>query len=144
MFITVLLADDSDMMRKAIRGLLQEDPEIQLVAEAGSLHQAIEVAGELRPQVVVLDLHMGDEKGVAPIDVKSRLVGSRLLAISIWNDDETKALADRLGAVVLLDKSNLATELIPAIKQCGNGQEQIPLRRTDILATGGERVRSDG
>jgi DNA-binding NarL/FixJ family response regulator len=37
MFITVLLADDSDMMRDAIRGLLQEDPETQLVAEAGRL-----------------------------------------------------------------------------------------------------------
>jgi hypothetical protein len=42
------------------------------------------------------------------------------LAISIWKDDETKALAETLGAATLLDKANLATELIPAIKLNAN------------------------
>ena len=120
--ISVLLADDSSIMRKAIADLLKSDPEIQLMAEAGNFAQTIELISKLRPQVVIMDLHMGDENKVNPTQVKSCLNGSRLLAIS-WNDSETKMLAKRLGAVTLLDKLNLASELIPAIKQYGNAPE---------------------
>ena len=120
--ISVLLADDSLIMRKAIADLLKSDPEIQLMAEAGNFAQTIELISKLRPRVVVMDLHRGDENNVNPSQVKSCLNGSRLLAIS-WNDSETKMLAKRLGAVTLMDKLNLASELIPAIKQYGNAPE---------------------
>ena len=120
MAITVLLADDNEMMRKAIANLLKGDPDIQLVAEAASFSQTMQLTDKLHPQIVVMDLHMRDEKDVTPAQIKSSLVGSRLLAISIWNDDEAKALADSFGAVTLLDKPKLADELIPAIKQYAN------------------------
>ena len=117
--ISVLLVDDSSLMRKAIADLLKTDPEIRLVAEAVNFGQTIELITKLHPRVVVIDLHMGDENKVEPSRVRSCLNGSRLLAIS-WNDDETKMLAKSLGAVALLDKLNLANELIPAIKQYAN------------------------
>jgi hypothetical protein len=60
---------------------------------------------------------MGDDRDVTSSQVKSCLVGLPLLAISLWNYGETKALADSYGAPVLLDKTKLAYELIPAIKQ---------------------------
>jgi hypothetical protein len=44
-------------------------------------------------------------------------MGSRVIAISIWTDEETKALADSYGAVALLDKTKLASDLIPAIRR---------------------------
>jgi DNA-binding NarL/FixJ family response regulator len=116
MTITVLLADDHEIMRKAIANLLKGDPVIQLVAEAASFSQTMQLTGKLHPQIVVMDLHMRDEKDVTPAQVKSALVGSRLLAISIWNDEQAKALADSFGAVTLLDKPKLADDLIPAIK----------------------------
>jgi hypothetical protein len=72
------------------------------------------------PQVIVLDVHMRDEHAVIPSQLKSGLNGSRLLAISIWKDDETNALAETIGAVKLLEKTKLAIELIPAIKQYAN------------------------
>ena len=68
-------------------------------------------------KVVLMALHLENENNVKSSDMKSLLNGSALLAISLWNDNETKALADRYGAVELLDKANLAFDLIPAIKR---------------------------
>ena len=126
MKISVLLADDSEIMRKVIVDLLRHDPEIEVVAECGSFAQTMERASKLHPQVIVLDVHLGDERTVTPTQLKFGLIGSRLLAISIWKDDETKALAGAIGALTLLDKSNLANTLIPAIKQYASGSERIP------------------
>jgi DNA-binding NarL/FixJ family response regulator len=120
MKISVLLADDSEIMRNAIADLLKGDPEIELVAECDSFAQTIELAAKLHPQVIVLDVHMGDEGDVTPSQLKSGFVGSRLLAISVWNDDQTKYLAEAIGAAVLLDKTKLAMELIPAIRHHAN------------------------
>ncbi|HWO29830.1 MAG TPA: response regulator [Candidatus Acidoferrum sp.] len=122
----MLLADDSQIMLKVIAHLLKGDPEIEVVAECVSFAQTMEVTSKLRPQVIVLDLHMGDEGTVTPSHLKFCLIGSRLLAISIWKDEETKALAETIGAVTLLDKADLATTLIPAIKYHASGSKQAP------------------
>jgi two-component system, NarL family, response regulator DesR len=126
MTISVLLADDNEIVRRVIAALLKRDPEIELVAESVSFAQTIEIASRLHPQIIVMDVHMRDEYAVTPSQLKSGLIGSRLLAISIWKDDETKALAETLGAATLLDKANLATELIPVIKHYADGSERIP------------------
>ena len=115
--IRVLLADNSDVVRNVVAGLLKDSPEVELVAECANFAETITLAAEHHPEVIVLDLHMNDEHTVSRTHLKSSLVGSRLLAISVWNDDETKALAKTMGAVTLLDKANLATELIPAIRR---------------------------
>ena len=76
------------------------------------------MTSELHPQVVVLDLHMPDEYKVPPQEVKARLKhGLQVLGISIWNDEHSKELAERLGVSVLLDKMDLANTLIPTIMQ---------------------------
>jgi DNA-binding NarL/FixJ family response regulator len=114
--IRLLLADDNERVRKAICRILATDAEIQLVGEATSFLKTLQLAAELRPDIVVLDLHMTDEQAVPPSKVKSSLADSRLIAISIWRDDASKALADSFGALDLLDKTDLASVLIPAIK----------------------------
>jgi DNA-binding NarL/FixJ family response regulator len=121
MTISVLLADDSEIMRMAIANLLKDDPEIRLCAEAASFRQTIQLLRKLRPKVVVMDIHMTDESSVISSEVKSCLKRSSLLAISLWNDAETKAIANSYGAVGFLDKASLAIELIPAIKRCAKG-----------------------
>ncbi|MGC1187342.1 MAG: hypothetical protein WA871_08105 [Candidatus Acidiferrales bacterium] len=126
------MADDNEPVRNAIRRLLKNDPEIQLLAEAITFRQTMQIAADLRPHVIVMDLHMGDEKNVTPTQVKSALAGSKLVAISIWNDDESKALADNLGALLLLDKIDLAADLIPAIKRCATNHSHIDTRREDL------------
>jgi two-component system chemotaxis response regulator CheB len=120
MSITVLVADDTELMREAIRNLLTQDPQIRVVGETVSYKDTIQVAGELKPQVIVMDMHMPDGTTVTPQQIKSllHLSSSRLVAISVWNDGDTKALADSFGAVRLLDKLSLHDELIQTIKQC--------------------------
>jgi DNA-binding NarL/FixJ family response regulator len=120
MAIRVLLADNSEIVRKGIADLLKCDLEIQVLTEATSLSQTLQLMSNLHPDIVVMDIRIGDEKTIKSSHVKLCFVDLPLLAISLWTDDETKALADRCGAVLLLDKTKLAYELIPAIKRYAN------------------------
>jgi DNA-binding NarL/FixJ family response regulator len=116
MSIRVLLADDSEIVRRGIRSLLRSQTEIELVGEAADFCQTIQLLNELKPQVVVLDLHMPEGPEATLLDVKSHLHhDSRVLPMSVWNDEETKALAERLGTFPLLDKMELGDKLIPTI-----------------------------
>src|SRR5438045_2749593 len=109
MCVRVFLADDAEIVRHAIRNLLDEREDIKIVGEAATFPEVLQKTTELKPDVIVLDLHMADgEKDCLP-------VGPILLAISFANDDEAKASADSIGAMKLLDKTELANELIPAI-----------------------------
>jgi DNA-binding NarL/FixJ family response regulator len=128
MTIRVLLADDSEIMRKAIVDLLKGDPGIEVVAESVGFAQTIELAAKLHPQVIILDVHMGDERTVTRAQVQFGLQDSRLLAISVWKDEQTKYLAEAIGAIVLLDKTKLAMELIPAIRHHANGTSELAAR----------------
>ena len=116
--VKVLLADDSEIVRRGIRQLLAAQIEIEIVGEAADFAQTIRMASELNPQVVILDLHMPDEKNISPQEVKSHLNhGSQVLVISVWIDEDSRELAESLGAAAFLDKMNLAYALIPAIMQ---------------------------
>jgi len=117
--IKVLLADSNDAARRAIRNRLEHQAEIELVAEATNFAQTIQLAKDLESQVIVMDLHMPDESTFASADLELTLNhgASPIVAVSVWIDEETRALADRFGAVTLLDKMELATDLIPAIAQ---------------------------
>lgn len=121
MSIKVLLADDSDVMRSAITKLLNEEPSTELVGEAKGFAQTIRLANTLKPDVLLMDLHMSDESDYSPESVRVQVSVNAgcILAISLWNDEKAKALAKRFGARALLDKANLYSELISAIKQHG-------------------------
>jgi DNA-binding NarL/FixJ family response regulator len=117
--IRLVLADDSDVMRPAIVRLLKDEPRIELVGEATSFAESLQLAAGLKPDVLLLDLHMRDEREYPPELVKSQILlhTKCIVAISLYNDDDARALAESFGAHVLLDKMKLYSELIPAIKQ---------------------------
>jgi two-component system response regulator DevR len=109
MCVRVFLAEDAEAVRKAIRILLSECEDIEVVGEAATFSEAVQKSAELQPDKIIFDLHMVDGE-------KERLpAGPKLIAISFANDDEAKASADSMGAAKLLDKMNLSRELIPAI-----------------------------
>ena len=117
--IKVLLADDTDLMRHAIRKLITEEPRIELVGEASNFGQAMQLIADFKPQVLLLDLHLAEKREFPPALVKSQLASvENVLAVSFSNDAEAKALADSYGARLLLDKMNLFNQLIPAILNC--------------------------
>jgi DNA-binding NarL/FixJ family response regulator len=115
--ITVLLACDIDVERESIRRLLESHAEVALVGEAATFPQATQMSNDLKPQVVLLDLHLPDDAHLSPFEVKSLLNSgaSRLLVISIYRDAEANVLADNFGAYTLLDKSKLDNKIIAAI-----------------------------
>jgi len=114
--IRVLLADDSAIMLEAIRKLLDEESRIQVVGEASTFAAAMQMIADLKPDVLLLDLHMPQKRGLYVPLVKAQLnCVEYTLAISFANDEEAKSLAASYGAVALLDKMSLYSQLVPAI-----------------------------
>jgi DNA-binding NarL/FixJ family response regulator len=112
-------------MRKAIRTLLGNQPDIELVGEAQNFAETVSLTRQFKPQVVILDLHMPDSSNLTPMNVSEglRAYEAAVLAISVWNDEDTRALARSYGATELLDKMHLGQELIPAVMKLGSGNE---------------------
>jgi chemotaxis response regulator CheB len=129
MSIRVLVADDSHLMRSAIRRILEDEPRIVVVGEAATFAKTIQMIGNLKPEVLLLDLHMAEKRAFTPELVKSQLSCVCTLAVSFSNDDEARQLAESYGAVALLDEMKLFSEMIPAILRC-QSQRSTPLKRT--------------
>jgi chemotaxis response regulator CheB len=122
--VTLLVADDADVIRKTLRNFLKEEPAIKLLGEASNFSETISMMADLKPDVILLDLHMPDDHSFNPEFVKTKLSGARVLAMSFSSnyesEEETRLLAESFGAVTMLDKAKLYDELIPAILQTQN------------------------
>jgi len=125
--VRILVADDSDTMRRAICALLQAQNAIAVCGEAGNYAELLKIFNATTTDVVLMDLRMPGEKLFTAATIKDHLQGSCLLAMSVWNDAETASLAQSYGAARLLDKSQLASTLIPAIEECvdQNGRARL-------------------
>jgi DNA-binding NarL/FixJ family response regulator len=116
MQMRVLIADDSEAMRRAVRLLLDTEPTVAIVGEVATYQELVGTLRESDADVVLMDVHMPGLNTLA--DFKAQLRGSCVLAMSFWTDEGTASLAYSFGAVQLLDKSNLVSTLIPAIHEC--------------------------
>jgi DNA-binding NarL/FixJ family response regulator len=124
MCVKVFLADDADVMRKAIRSLLSNREDISVVGEASNFLETVKKTSELHPDLIILDLNMPDRSRIAPSEAKKLLNGAKVLAITLGTDDLTEELLQSVGAVRLLDKGELANELIPAILELAPAQSR--------------------
>ena len=117
--IRMLLADDSDVIRRVLFDYLQEEPLIEIVGQAKDFTELLEKALALKPRVVLMDLHMRDEYKFKPEFVRSELQASaeHVLAMSLSYDDEAVVLSNSYGASLLLDKSKLITELVRTVEK---------------------------
>jgi DNA-binding NarL/FixJ family response regulator len=115
--IRVLIADDSDQFRSALCRFLKVQPSVHIVGQATNLLETIRLARKLMPDVVLLDLHLNGavESDAEYVKAKLLFCAERILCMSIWNDEESKALAKSYGAFALLDKTRLAQVLMPAL-----------------------------
>jgi DNA-binding NarL/FixJ family response regulator len=111
--IRVLVADDSAIMRKAIRSFLKDHSDILLVGEAEDFDEAVVKAKQLQPDVVVFDLHLSER--CKNVQWNSVFGDAKLLVITLGVDDESKGPAEHIGTEKVIDKMNLTKELIPAI-----------------------------
>ena len=115
MSVRVFLADETDLMRRALRLFLRHRKDIKIVGEASSLPETIEKTTELHPDVVVLDLSMPDKNHVPLAEIRALLNHTKIIAIAFGIDALAAELAENLGAAKLLDEMELARELVPTI-----------------------------
>jgi DNA-binding NarL/FixJ family response regulator len=120
--ITVLLADDHTVVRQGFRALLEADPDIKVVGEAETGRQAVQLACELRPDVVVMDIAMPLLNGLeATRQILKELSGTKVLILSSYNDDEYVQQFTEAGAAGYLLKQTAVTELLKAIHEARRG-----------------------
>jgi DNA-binding NarL/FixJ family response regulator len=116
--IKILLADDSEIIRRSIRRLLNHEPNLRIVGEACDFAETVRLTREFHPQVLVMDLHMSTTTLADPSTLREHLHPSgRLLAISASNDEDSLSLARSFGADSFLDKMDLFEKLVPEILQ---------------------------
>jgi DNA-binding NarL/FixJ family response regulator len=120
--IRVLLADDHAVVRKGIREFLEEDPQIAIVAEAADGREALHLAGELRPDVAVLDIQMPEMTGIeATRQIKASVPGVRVLILTAYEDDPYIFALLRAGADGYLLKNADPDDLVRAVKATAAG-----------------------
>jgi DNA-binding NarL/FixJ family response regulator len=124
--IRVLIADDSPVMRKAVRTLLMMEAEIEIVGEACSFRQMIDMREQLRPDIVVMDLHMAEESEMASEQVKD--FGSRLLTMAACGVEVGVPKAKEMGAATFLDKMKLYEDLVPKIREIARSEGDLLAR----------------
>jgi two-component system response regulator NreC len=120
--IRVLIADDHGVLRAGVRMLLAAQADMEVAGEAASGREAVQLAEELRPDVVLMDLSMPDMDGFeATRALKARCPQVAVLALTMYDSDEHFFRALQAGASGYLPKRAAATELLEAIRSVGSG-----------------------
>jgi DNA-binding NarL/FixJ family response regulator len=120
--ITVLLADDHMIVREGIRALLEAEDDIEVVGEAQTGRQAVQLTKRLRPDVVVMDIGMPLLNGLeATRQILKAVRATRVLILSAHGDDEYIRQAVMLGAAGYLIKETSANLLSKAIREIEKG-----------------------
>ncbi|MBC7927497.1 MAG: response regulator transcription factor [Bryobacteraceae bacterium] len=122
--ITVLLVDDHALVRRGFRKLLEDEPDIQVIGEAGNGRDAVSLACELKPNVVVMDYAMPELDGVqATNEIRRQMPGSIVLMLSMHADDNYRRNAMRAGASGYALKTAIDVDLAEAIRQVASGRK---------------------
>ena len=121
--IRVLVADDHTIVRSGIRHVLESEEEFQVVGEAGNGADAVSLAEELGPDVVLLDISMPDQSGLeVAARIREAASPARILILSMHNNAEYVVESVRAGAQGYLLKDTAATELREAIRAVCRGE----------------------
>jgi DNA-binding NarL/FixJ family response regulator len=160
MTIRVLLADDQTLVRAAFAMLVESAPDMEVVAQAGTGREAVELARSSRADLVVMDIRMPDLDGIEAtrlIAADEDLAGVKVLVLTTYDTDEHIVEALRAGASGFLVKDTRPAELLDAIRTVAAGDALLspgPTARliarflrspavTTVPATGGPERLSD-
>ena len=120
--IRVLIVDDHAVVRSGLRTILDTEPDIEVVGEAGDGHAALELAQELLPDVVLMDINMGDWDGVtATRRVRNYVPSARVIVLTNYDEDDLVFSSIRAGASGYLLKEVTATQLTNSIRTVADG-----------------------
>src|SRR3954470_3622991 len=126
MTIRILIADDHAVVRQGLKMFLSLDPELEILGEAGDGKKAIEMARQLQPDIVLMDLLMPVLGGVeATAQIRREMPDVEVIALTSVLEDKSVVDAVRAGAIGYLLKDTESDELIRAIKAAAAGQVQL-------------------
>jgi NarL family two-component system response regulator LiaR len=124
--ITVMIVDDHEMVRRGACSYLEAQPDISVVAQAGSGEEAVKLAQEFIPDVVLMDLVMPGMDGVeATRRVKNASPRTQIIILTSFHQDEFIFPALQAGAISFLLKDVKATELLEAIRRAARGEATL-------------------
>ncbi len=124
--IRILIADDHSVVRQGLKMFLALDPELEVIGEAENGAEAVRLAGELQPDVVLMDLLMPVMDGITAIEnIRATLPDIEVLAVTSVLEDTAVIRAIRAGAIGYMLKDTQADELCRAIKAAAAGQVQL-------------------
>jgi DNA-binding NarL/FixJ family response regulator len=120
--LRVLLADDHALVREGMRALLEDVPEVEVVAEAGDGHEALQLVRETSPDIALVDISMPALNGLeVAMRVKKEFPKTRVVIVSMHTDDEYVRRALLAGAAGYLVKTADRSELESALRAIGRG-----------------------
>lgn len=121
--LTVLIVDDHPLFRKGMRALLESMPDIEVIGEAISGKEAVEMGTAHQPDVVLMDLQMPGGSGLAAIrELGKTSPNIRILVVTLFEDDESVFAALRAGARGYILKDADEEEMMRAIRAVGEGE----------------------
>jgi DNA-binding NarL/FixJ family response regulator len=124
--IRIVIAEDQALVRRGAALLLSMEPDMEVVGQACNGVEAVELTQLLRPDVVLMDLHMPLKGGVAATrEITRALPGTQVLVLTTLDDDETVFEAVRAGAHAYLLKDAAEDELLETIRALRHGESRL-------------------
>ena len=125
--IRLLIADDHAIVREGLRALLQTDPRLEIVAEATEGKQAVELATELKPDLILMDIFLPSINGLqATREITNRDPAAKVLIFSTAADHANVQGALQCGATGFLTKTSPADEIFAAVRHALNHSAKEP------------------
>jgi DNA-binding NarL/FixJ family response regulator len=122
----ILLVDDHEIVRKGLRALLESEPDLEVVGEAGTAAEALRRVGFDSPDVVVLDVRLPDGSGVVACrDIRSAFPQVKVLMLTSYADEEALMSAILAGASGYLLKRIDSLALIESLRRVANGESLL-------------------
>ena len=124
--IRTMIVDDHAVIRAGLRMLIEQDKTMSVVAMAGNCAEALERAGSERPDIIILDLVLGDDDGLAFLPaLREKSPNSRVLVLTGVQNPDSHRTAIRRGAMGIVLKEHAAELLLKAIKKVSEGEVWI-------------------
>ena len=138
--LTVLLVDDHALVRKGFRRILEDDPGIFIVGEASEGEEAVRLALELKPKVVVMDCALPGVNGIdATRRIRAKMPDAIVLMLSMHSEDTLVRQALEAGARGYILKNALELDLVSAVKRVAEGHLVLDPQLAKPAALKGER-----
>ena len=142
--ISVLLVDDHAMFRAGIKALLEAEGRVEVIGEASSGDEAVDLVRQLKPNVVVMDLSMPDSNGLeATRRIAALELDTNVLVLTVHAEEEYLVPVVEAGASGYLTKTSADTDLLEAIRVVARGQVFLPPKATTLLLKRYKAAKSD-